>query len=358
MSSRVLIFSPFGDALGELSVPVFRAWAINKVGEAEFTISSNDPKVTPELLNFGNLVYIRHDTLPDWVGVMDTPMAWDAHQVKVKAYSAEIMLDWRYTPIVHVEISPAAEFFKQALEVTNSYFVDGIALNVGEVVSRASVLYIPGVRWSTMMEKLTNKHGFEWYISGQVESGKLRLFLNVYDYMGMTTFQVLDNSNTELDTPIITEDGPIYNHVTVYSQAASGGARTFATSIDYESIAQYGLRATAEEQKGAGTDEAGLQIAADYILYNYKQPRSKVSPTVLNVGDAFQFLRLGNVLQWRTATATFTGQNIGKQAGARVLGMEFDELADKVTLVADLDYSNLTKKQFLAQWRANYGRRI
>lgn len=358
MTSRMLVFTPHGDALGELSVPVFRAWAMNKVAEAEFEISTNDAGATPELLNVGNLLLIQHDTLPDWVGVLDTPMEWDAHKVKCKAYSAEVIMDWRYTPLVHIEISPAPDFFKMALELMNSYFAEGISIEAGEIASRATLIYLQGIRWSTLLEKLSIKNGFEWNITGKLEAGRLRLFLNVYDYMGITTFQVLDNSNTELSTPVITDSGTVYNYVVVYSQGASGGARNYATATDPESIAQFGLRVTAEEQKGSGTDEAGLQIAADYILYNYRQPHSKISPTVLNIGDTFRHLRLGNVVQWRTATTTFTGKLLGKQAAARILGMEYNEVADKVTLVADLDYNELTKKQFLAQWRANYGRRI
>lgn len=360
MNSRISVFSPFGDAIGEFSrIPVFRTWVINKPGEAEFEIATNDIKATPGMLNFGNLLHITHESLPNWTGFIDVPREWNPHTIKVKAYSAETVMDWRYTPfLINLGMLPCDEYFRQALQYTNNFYNAGIPINLGEASSKATVVHIQGIRFSTMLEKVNNRTGTEWNVTGRIENGKLRLYLNLYDYMGQKTFQILDNSNVETATPIITENGPIYNHVTVYSQADSGGARKYATSIDEESIAKYGLRVTAEEQKGGGTDEAGLQIAADYLLMQYKEPHSKIAPTVLNVASTFQNIRVGNIARWKTSTAGFNPGGTGMLVDARVLGMEYDESQDKVTLVADVDYANITKKQFLAQWRDEHGRRI
>lgn len=362
MNSRVRIFSPMGTALGELDVPVFRSWVLNNYGEAEFVISTNDNKAVEDLLDFGNFLYVTHPTLPDWVGVIDTPREWTGNEIKVKAVSAEFITDWRYIPIVAISqgFTPIDKYVEGVLWLINKYYSMGMALNVGQTFNtRLQILPMAGVRLRTLLDKINKQTGTEWDVTGVIGGDNiLRLYVNLYDFRGNPTFQILDNSNVAKVNSYIKEEGPIYNHVTVYSQADSGGARNYATAIDEASINQYGLRATAEEQKGGGSDESGLQLAADYLLWTYKQPSSIIAPTVLNVGDTFQNLRLGNIVRWQSPIAGFSGSGIGTQFDARILGMEYDDMTDKVTLVCDLKYNELTRKQFLYQWIANHGRRM
>ena len=78
--SRMSIYDKSGIYLTEIDADIDRTWKINDYGKATFTISKEDVKAVYEYIRFGNLIYIEHNKLPAWAGVIDPPRDWASSQ--------------------------------------------------------------------------------------------------------------------------------------------------------------------------------------------------------------------------------------------------------------------------------------
>lgn len=344
--SRVLICSPMGIPLADIDARVWRAWKLNGYAEAQFLIATTDAKARDEFICPGNLLYITHSTLPDWVGIIDPPIKWNHNHIEVNAKSAEVIFDWRVPPIWGVNTSIGAQF-RTVLEFMNSW--NGLPVYPGDIWGSApDTVYVASTKCSDYMARLVKAYGIDWSVTAKLEGNKLRLYANLYERRGQVTNFELNNSNTEASEPVLTDTGPIFNHVWVYSDAGEGGGRNYKDSRDDESIAKYGLRQIAEQ--GAGSADEGLQYQADNRLLDYKQPKHYITPAVLNKGGAFQHIALGNILRWRSSRVGFTGNAIGSEMDVRLEGFEYDEAQDKMKLVANAYYVKENKRQQLLDW--------
>jgi len=349
MSSQVTVYNPMGNAITDLNVRVFRAWQLNEYAEAQFFISTNDSKCTEEVLRFGNLLHIQNnDGLPDWTGFIDTPRRWSGRFVEVNAYSAEILFNWRVAKVTGGRYDTVGNIFREILEWANSW--GGLQINQGDIFSGGPhVIMVFGGMISEMLKKYPTKWGHDWSITGRENSGRLYLYANLYDGLrGRVTNFELNSTNTELSDPLLAENGPIYNQVFVYSDPGPGGGRNFNEAMDEDSIAKYGLRQVAELGKGSDTDGLGFQ--AWVKLLSYRNPRNYITPAILNVANAWNNVRLGNVVRWMSSRHGFGRNSAGADMDARIEGFEFDEEKQKVNIIANAYYAIDDKRQLLDKW--------
>ena len=73
MPTRITLFNNSGEKLAEIDANVSRSWKLNEDGAGTFTMSTQDTKAIIDYLEFGNFVYMEHDKLPIWGGMIDTP---------------------------------------------------------------------------------------------------------------------------------------------------------------------------------------------------------------------------------------------------------------------------------------------
>lgn len=355
MSSYATVYSPMGIPLADLDVPIFRAYKLNAYAEAQFRIAITDNKCREDILRFGNLLYIRHDKLPPWVGFIDPPRRWNNSYVEVNALSAELIFDWRLTPPTGVAGETLGEMFVNMLIWANSW--GGLQIHPGQIfMSGEPASMVLGGRMRDHMDKISKTYGVDWSITADIDSSnQLKLLANLYNgKRGRVTGFELNNTNTEITEPVMSEEGPIYNHVWKYSEAGSGGGRNFNDAMDMESIATFGLRQWAEQ--GAGSDTEGLKFQADVKLKDTAYPKNYVTPSALNVGETFNNIDLGNILSWRSSIAGFTGTAIGAEMDVRIEGYEYDEEYDRAELVANAYYVTKTGRQYVNDWLAQHGR--
>ena len=71
MSSRVSIYDKSGQWLTEVNTTFNRVYKLNEFGIGSFTLSTDDDKCREDYLQFGNYVYIEHDKLPVWSGMIE-----------------------------------------------------------------------------------------------------------------------------------------------------------------------------------------------------------------------------------------------------------------------------------------------
>jgi len=339
MASTVIVHSPLGVPLADFSADVFRANTISAWAEAHFSMSINDPKCKEEFLRFGNILLVKHDTLPPWVGFIDFPREWNGDKVKVNAVSAEVLLDWRMClpfPIETTEEGLIREVIRQANLWPGLKLYEG-KIGTGSDYARKWPL---GGKANDMIA-LTNA---EWTITPNEDNGVLRLELNANRQLGTQTRLVLDETNSKNFAPTLTETGPIFNYMFVVASVDSAGARNYLEFRDDYSIARYGLRQVILETGSLSLGD--LQTTADGKLSVFKDVQYIATPTVLNVGDAFKNLDLGNYVGWKSAFAGFSNNGIGSEASLRIIGREYDDVTDQCALVVQTGLLNLPAGMF------------
>ena len=87
------IYSRDGTPIADIRASVMRSWLLNDVGQAVFSFPVTDVKCNAEILQYGNILYCQHDTLPDWVGVIDTPLRWHHGYIEIMAYEMPYLLN-------------------------------------------------------------------------------------------------------------------------------------------------------------------------------------------------------------------------------------------------------------------------
>lgn len=343
--SRTVVYSPLGVALTDLDVDVFRSWKLNGYSEAQMLVAVNDAKAKEEFLRFGNFVYIRDEKLPDWVGIINPPRKWSAQYVEINLVSAEIILDWRIPPL-RIPNNPLGLMLRQILSHANQQ--GGIPILPGVIWDNAPTgVYVLEEKVSDFLTRWVERRGVDWDVSAEEKAGQLRLYVNMYEKRGEVIDYEYNNQNTEIASPTLTENGPIYNDVYIYNLPEDGGFQ-FRSAKDDESIALYGLRQHAE-RLGGGEGE-GLEMWAKYKLDEYKQPKNYITPAIINVGEAFSHIRLGNVIRFTNAASSFSDMGSFTQIDARIEGMEYDPDTDKILLVANAYFAKPGTRRELLDW--------
>src|SRR5688572_32645296 len=120
--SRVSLHRREGSLLTTIKTQTERSWVLNDFGLCRFKFSLNDAKAIRRYLEFGTLVYIEHETLPAWGGVLDPDQDWnDDGTISMNAYSGEYLLKFRRSPRNQVfSHGSAGTLFKRFLDESNA----------------------------------------------------------------------------------------------------------------------------------------------------------------------------------------------------------------------------------------------
>jgi len=327
-----VLYSKQGLALGEVVATFNRQWVSNQFGECKFELAAGADAV---LLEKGNFLVLEHDSLPPWVGTLDTPQTWGAGKVLYTAYSAERLFQLRPgLPGILLKGS-AGVIYRQIIEIANSY---------------ADTLIRPGNIWTggTSREetvtlaplyddiiRISQRSRDDWWIEPQVIKGQLSLLAHWDEERGEALDFVLEEGvNIELKDNLMDEQGEIWNGVIGYGNGATWDSKPKTGLITaQESWDDYGprIRGVFVDTDSLATVEAGARA----YLRQHKQPRRSFNPTATDVAGTFEHLDIGNVLDLKT---TRTGHEHGQQGletSVEILEMTYREAVEAVDLVVD-----------------------
>jgi hypothetical protein len=344
MASRLLIFDHFAKPLAEINAPTTpRSWILDDIGRAEFSISTSDAKCTEANFQYGNLVHIVHvptkdengttnGQLPPWTGIILPPRTWDYGVLHAVAYSAEALLSFRPMPHVSLNGSPAV-IFKEVITYAQQA-ASNIPIQLG-TVDDANVTLGAELRLSAFehIRSLSRSANMNFDVTGELDKyGNLILYANLYKKKGVDTALTLTNTNSELSSPMLTEQGTPTNQVFGYAQASTSANRWKAVGTHDAALGDYGpLQANIvfmgqKEQSSVG---AAAQAYADAN----GRPIKIVKRNALDEGDAFSFLNTGNRVGVKELSAGFApGGGFGFDAQVKILSMEYNDLSNKVPL--------------------------
>lgn len=326
---RVRIFDRAGSMLAEFKARVERSWALSSEGRAQFTYATRITDiVNPKVLNFGNWLLIENDTLPTWVGVIDTPRSWSARNVTVSAYTTEHVFSWRRGEIETSRYTAAGNIFEYLLYLVNvkepTIISKGIIDNSGVIMSET----INPTSVSDVLKRIQSRSQEEYSFRPVVnDAGRLTVFADWSKRVGVDTSALLHEGkgggNIEQVGGILVEDGPIVNDYIAYNDAMTWGSKLIKQEFNRQSISDYGLRQGGGEYSGVTRGTTMRQHAAGFIRRN-GTPRGIFRINALNVGETFKYLAIGNRLFLQFQSSGFSGGGLGYEARVRVIGMHYD----------------------------------
>jgi hypothetical protein len=338
-----------------------RSWILNGYGRCEFslgydpTVPQSQQQCKEQWFQYGNLVFIEHTPtkdefgntngiLPPWVGIILPPRTWDFGVVHVTAYSAESILAFRAMPHLSVKGTPRT-IFKQIIDYAHAK-ARNIVIQAG-VMDDLSMTLSDDLRTNAYdhIQKLIKDSQMDWSVTGSVnEKGNLELYANLYYSRGVNTTLSLNNNNTELQSPLMTEQGTISNHVFGYSQAQTARGRFSRESVDEESVNDYGSLQLNQVYLGKH-DPTSIENAAKARIQKRGRPVIIIKRNALDRKNTFDFLDVGNTVSIKETSVGFNPDGgFGFDTTAKIISMDYNDLSNKVPL--NLEVFFLDEEEF------------
>jgi len=352
MTSRIRIFDHNCKPLTELSgVPTTpRGWILNKFSRCEFSVGFNallpqaSQKFSEKNFQYGNLVHIEHlpttnwdlakrGKLPTWTGIILPDRSWDNGVGHVTAYSAEALLAFRAMPHVSIKGTPKA-IFTQILDhvhartrniIIQPGLLDDMPITIPDDLKTNAYDHIL---------KLISACGMDWDISGQIdEKNNLQLFANLYARKGYDTDLTLNSTNTQLQGPLLSEQGTPSNQVFGYSQASTAESRFGPLEgLNQAAFDDYGPLQLNQVFIGKH-DPASVARAAQTKADERGRPVKIFKRIALDIKKTFDSLDVGNTaLVKETRVGFHPNGGYGFESRVRILTMDYNDMSNKVVL--------------------------
>ena len=355
MTSKITIFNHFMDKLIDFSnIPTTpRSWILNGYGKAEFSIGF-DPTLpqSSQLLQeryfqFGNLIHIEHipsknvsgnnnGKLPDWTGIILPNRDWDIGVCHITAYAAEAILAFRAMPYLSVQGTPK-NVIRQMINIVHER-ANNIVFQPG-VLDDIPLTFPDNLRTNAYdhIQKLVKNSNLDWDVTGSINpNGRLELFINLYRRKGIDTSLEFTNINSELGSPLLSEQGTPTNQVFGYSQAQTKQSRYSSEAIHQSSFDDYGPLQLNQVYVGV-QDQAGTDNATKVRAEQRGRPMKRVSRNAIDINNTYDYLNVGNTVSVRDTNSGFNPNGgYGFDARVKILSMSYNDLSDRVPLTIEV----------------------
>lgn len=336
MTSIVMVYDRKGFALAEFETNVNRTWKLNDYGQATFKLPTLDPKTLLKYFQFGNLLYVTHDKLPAWGGMIDPPRSWEFGLPTATAYAGEYLLKQMRGPMAFKETHPAGILIQILVEKSDGW--KNWPVDIGSIWGGGSTkehechlvnLYDEIKAFATECKN-------DWSVTPALNGNQLIFELNFYEKVGTTRLLgVEEDINCKLNNIPYVEQGEIYNDWIGYDSTEGTWNNCMRShEFDQASIDLYGPRYNSFSHT-IGHIQKASDEATQKKVNKQKQPRGTFDLTILDVGDTFLNVGIGDVLPVKLATVGFSGDGTGIETTMRISGMTFDDLTNELEIVSD-----------------------
>lgn len=305
MGVTCLIGDRFGRIITELTPDVGTLpWRLNKIGKTTLTLAKSDAKLTEDNIRYGNRVLIQFTEdvgLPDWGGVMDTPVVWRANSVGITVYTIEHLLQFRITSKSrNFNDAPVGGIFRAILEEVEQR--QPMGLTFGQIWTggrgHSPSYHFKQVSW-IISESILKLENCDTRFVPHIADGHIRFRAELYEKLGEDKsgrYVLKEGRNAaEID---FTEQGIIVNEF-----AAAGGGTTWdddrpsaVMGVD-DSNQKYGLRQASKVYPGVKLANTCARHAATQ-LERQAYPRVRIGMRVTNTAPAtYNQYDLGDILQ-------------------------------------------------------------
>lgn len=289
-NSQVIVFDRDFHFLAELSCLTRRDWTLNSWGECRFDLGTNDPKFREEFIRYGRHLLVRHQYLPDWVGVIDTPRTWGRMRAEVSAVGAEKYFQWRHALTIDdnnfLSEIPLLEgtygsVFRDIVALANRPEYTGIS--VGEVADGgpATQQKLTGYLSEALSEMATRSKQY-WDVTPvfTVHSDVLGLRANWYYKKGSRIDNVAleEGRNIEFEDKPMTEEGELGTEVIAIGDTGVD-AGAYSARRTSSNVGLYGLRQHIQRLTGVN-EFTTVEAYAEQSIEHFSEPRRNFRLTV------------------------------------------------------------------------------
>jgi hypothetical protein len=292
--------------------------------------------VNESVLQYGNWLLVQSDSLPPWVGVIDTPREWSPRIVSVHAYTPEHVFGQRRGPLELKITGSAGTIFDKLLTRVNN---EEKTVIVSGDIWRGGTQREETINPTPLSEDLEriyerSREEYTWRPETD-DNGKLVVYADWVQRLGVDTTALLHEGkgggNIENLNNVFVEDGDIFNDILSYGDGLSWQSKPNVTVIDPPSGEKYGLRQTSLSNSGVTTTNTLRANGLDHLA-QVKDTVKTFHVNALNVGDTYKFLQLGNSMVLRFENIGFGGY----ETNVRIVGMIMDSAnKNKVELVLE-----------------------
>lgn len=324
MAGLKTIYSKDGNAMTDISAAITRSSLLNEIGEAVFYIPTDSPKCRAEYLNYGNFLYIQNDTLPDWVGMIDTPRLWHNGYVECHAYEVPYLLQYRLPLLNQVVEGTPGQKITAIINAANAR-VDTL-LRVGSVYSGGiDSTEVLADTCYTEMKNISTRNSCEWLCTPNVDaSGRLTVIIDILE-SGATPsdLELLQGYNIMYGETPLEESGELINSAEGVA-TIEGETESSQITAQYYETASYGLREARVTFDGVTNVDTLLKNCTALV-------KEKISPsfgapiTAVNVGNTFSNIKLRNAAKYKYSNVGFTGGGLGTEMNIKINGYLFNE---------------------------------
>lgn len=328
MSDRVRIYGRDGIGLCDLRVTVERSAFINDEGEAQFDLVYNDPNCREDFINHGNWLLVENDKLESWVGMIEN-LDWRRRYVQVNAFTPDRQLLYRDVPKQLQLSGKSGRIFQEIINIMNR--AEATIIEAGDIWFGGKDMPLENLSGASLRDyiiDLAERSGAEYYFTAEPYQGKLKIKANWLDKVGVeSNFPLEESYNLADEAYSLRQKAPRATELWGYGNGAGQTDRPTSTYTDLPSTAKYGLRQGTRYYSDYASAGAVLQALKSEINTT-KDPRNTFKLSMVDVGDTYNQVRLGNVHPVRLWSIRY-----GINTKARVIGTNFNPFSGKVELI-------------------------
>jgi hypothetical protein len=329
--SRVRIFDKGGNYLVDIQARVTRSWELNAWGEASFLIPYSETKFKEKNFQFGNLLLIETNNLPDWGGVIDGSRDWGQLEAKINAKSAEYFFATRWLMSPYTATDEPGGHFKALVHRAN--LDEDTCIDPGVITGDGASFEFPlsYVKLSDAIDDLLEKSGFDYSVTPYINTnGNLTFRANLYTKRLSNRLTVLkEGFNLRVGNKSLSEYPPKANDILAFGNSAKDAEKEHYRQDNHYSRRKYRLYQRCISV--SSNTPADVREAVLSALKLDSQKQNVFSDMVgLNKGNLFDDLGIGNVLP-----VEFVQYGFGLETSARITRLEYTDGADEVKITAE-----------------------
>lgn len=338
---RVFLYDKDGHLLIEPDASVGKLmWGLGDKVETTISIPLSTQGLNRYLVRMANQVYIQHEYLPDWGGVIWSPMEWKAGELVLHAQSAEIYLAGR---VVHRkqggkrDVGGIVFGILQDMERREDtpITIDSWRIEPGSVVKSSDIQR--GEDIYGVLNGLAEKYGFEWWLEPQLSNGKPE-YLFCWQKRRIayrTDIELGENGNAEwMDNVRVVEKARLTTSYMEIKRSSGADSDINIVPTSDEDHKRYGLweKAINVEDVSAGGE---ISQEVDRAMREDRPRRSVHFKALLGVTNLSKVMRPGSIHRFYAPGAGFYNNDYGMNTIVRIKQMAYSDDNGYLEAVAD-----------------------
>lgn len=343
--SRIVVFDLQNMSVGEFTAICDRGWMVNGTdavsGGGETLIRVGRDVMETGWLRPGRLVLVQHEKLPAWAGVVDTPFGLAA-PADVTLYNAEYLLMLR-TPDDPLMIKGNVNKIVREM-VAGANAQEEMYLRMGRMDGDRTYREetLDGRSYWDQLEALLLRSGTEMMLRAErntTDGNRLYLYMDLAERLGMDSgFLLRDGADGNMQITGAVLEREIWNRVTAINGGQSEEERLKTQAFrDEGSIEAMRLRSRVVQFQDTVLMST-LEAQGRAFLGEYAMPVIRLEARILDDGDTFRHLRLGNGFLIHAADVVMPDGRRGWTGQARLMAMAYNEQENTVGAVLEARY--------------------